>query len=115
MKIMNNLTSLRIAWRRKIITKFEAMSNNNKQAEFQKNTFGGANPVYVGDTTDTSGAFIALKAVNGDVEFNSITFTGGSQITTNITILDGDVLFGNFITQFQLANGAVLAYQAVEA
>ena len=115
MKIMNNLTSLRIAWRRKIITKFEAMSNNNKQAEFQKNTFGGANPVYVGDTTDTSGAFIALKAVNGDVEFNSITFTGGSQITTNITILDGDVLFGNFITQFQLASGAVLAYQAVEA
>ena len=76
MKIMNNLTSLRIAWRRKIITKFEAMSNNNKQAEFQKNTFGCANPVYVGDTTDTSGAFIALKAVNGDVEFNSITFTG---------------------------------------
>ena len=106
---------MRIAWRRKIITKFEAMSNNNKQAEFQKNTFGGANPVYVGDTTDTSGAFIALKAVNGDVEFNSITFTGGSQITTNITILDGDVLFGNFITQFQLASGAVLAYQAVEA
>jgi len=24
-------------------------------------------------------------------------------------------LFGNFITQFQLASGAVLAYQAVEA
>jgi len=91
------------------------MSNNNKQAEFQKNTFGGANPVLVADTTDTSGAFIALKAVNGDAELNSITFTGGSQITTNITILDGDVLFGNFITQFQLASGAVLAYQAVEA
>ncbi len=91
------------------------MRRNEKQVEFQKNTFGGANPVLVADTTDTSGAFIALKAVNGDAEFNSITFTGGSQITTNITILDGDVLFGNFITQFQLASGAVLAYQAVEA
>ena len=91
------------------------MSNNNKQAEFQKNTFGGANPVLVADTTDTSGAFIALKAVNGDAELNSITFTGGAQITTNITILNGDVLPGNFITQFQLASGAVLAYQAVEA
>ena len=98
-----------------IITKFVSMSYNEKQAEFQKNTFGGANPVLVADTTDTSGAFIALKAVNGDAEFNSITFTGGSQITTNITILDGDVLPGNFITQFQLASGAVLAYQAVEA
>jgi len=91
------------------------MSNNNKQAEFQKNTFGGANPVLVADTTDTSGTFIALKAVNGDAELNSVTFTGGAQITTNITILNGDVLFGNFITQFQLASGAVLAYQAVEA
>ena len=91
------------------------MSKNNLQAEYQKNTFGGSNPVLVDDTTDTSGSFIALKAVNGDAEFNSITFTGGSQITTNITILDGDVVYGNFITQFQLASGAVLAYQAIEA
>jgi len=48
------------------------------------------------------------------LEFNSVTFTGGWQITTNITIQDGDVLYGNFITQFQLASGAVLAYQAQE-
>jgi hypothetical protein len=90
------------------------MSYNEKQTEFQKNTFGGANPILVADTTDTSGAFIALVAVNGDAELNSVTFTGGSQITTNITLKEGVPLLGNFITQFQLASGAVLAYQAQE-
>ena len=91
------------------------MSNNVKQAEFQQNTFGGSGFVLVDDTTDTSGTFIAIQAVGGAAEFNSITQTNEAQITDNFTLSDGGFIYGNFITQFQLASGAVLAYRAQEA
>jgi hypothetical protein len=91
------------------------MSRNVKQAEFQQNTFGGGGFVLVDDTTDTSGTFIAIQAVGGDAEFNSVTQTNEAQITDNFTLSDGGIIYGNFITQFQLASGAVLAYRAQEA
>jgi hypothetical protein len=91
------------------------MSRNVKQAEFQQNTFGGGGFVLVDDTTDTSGTFIAIQAVGGAAEFNSVTQTNEAQITDNFTLSDGGIIYGNFITQFQLASGAVLAYRAQEA
>jgi len=90
------------------------MSNNVKQAEFQRNTFGAGGFDLVDDTTDTTGKFVALVVCSGGAEFNSITQTNKAQITDNFTMPAGSVVLGSFITQFQLASGSVLAYSAIE-
>ena len=90
------------------------MADNRKLDEFQRNAFGAGGFDLVNDTSDTSGTFIAIKAVGGSAEFNSITQTNKAQITTNFTLSDGDYIVGSFITQFQLVSGTVLAYNAIE-
>ena len=69
----------------------------------------------IADTTQVTGKWIAIKAINGDATLTVSTTTGtvvstGDPLVTGDKILEGDVWFGPF-TAIKLATGTVIAYR----
>ena len=78
-------------------------------------SFGAAGFDRIADTTQVTGKWVAIKAINGDATFTVSTTVGtvvdvGDQLVTNDRILEGDIIYGSF-TAIKLASGVVLAYR----
>ena len=59
-----------------------------------------------------TGSWVGIKAVNGAAELATGVTATGDDISTNIILQDGDIIYGPF-TSFNLANGGdnVIAYR----
>jgi len=67
---------------------------------------------YVSGTGVQTGSWIGIKAVNGTAELQTGLTDAGDNISTNIVLQDGDILYAPF-TSFNLQNAGdeVIAYK----
>ena len=90
--------------------------DNKGQSEFQQNAMGGkfVGRVDSGDGSQT-GTFVYLIADGAGATLTSYTIDGASQITDDWEIPAGGI-FGpfNWLTQFEVGAGQVLAFEPVE-
>ena len=78
-------------------------------------SLGAAGFDRIADTTQVTGTWVAIKAINSDAVLTVSGTTGtvvaiGDPLGNNDVIQQGDVLFGPF-TAIKLASGTVLAYR----
>jgi hypothetical protein len=88
---------------------------NKGQSEYQVNSMGGENFQVLTGTSSHVGKWTALMVCDGGAEFDEVTINDNAQVTTNFTLPAGAVLPGSLITQFKLASGTVLAFNAIES
>ena len=84
------------------INKFAVKEAGNLQ-------FGQVGFSVFSDTSAHTGEFYAIKAVNGNAVVNTAVTPLGDDLSA-ITILEGDIIYGNF-TSITLTSGKVLAYK----
>ena len=67
---------------------------------------------FVAGTAVQTGSWVGIKAVNGAAELQTGVTSAGDDISTNIILQDGDIIYGPF-TSFNLANAPdnVIAYR----
>ena len=67
---------------------------------------------FVDGITQQTGNWVGIKAVNGTAEIDTASTSAGDDISTNIILQDGDIIYAPF-TAFKLANGTdqVIAYR----
>ena len=67
---------------------------------------------FVAGTGGNTGSWVGIKAVNGAAELQTGVTDAGDDISTNITLQDGDIIYGPF-TSFNLQNAGdeVIAYR----
>ena len=67
---------------------------------------------FVDGTAPQTGNWVGIKAVNGTAEIDVASTSAGDDVTTNIILQDGDVIYAPF-TAFTLANATdqVIAYR----
>ena len=78
-------------------------------------SLGAAGFDRIADTTQITGTWVAIKAINSDAVLTVSGTTGtvvavGDPLVTGDVITQGDVLFGPF-TAIKLTSGTVLAYR----
>jgi hypothetical protein len=96
----------------------------NKANELGRQSLGQYGPLYVNNTSDITGSFVAIQMVTDTVFLSiSTTFSGGASDndlgqaldcctdTVPATFPAGFILYGPF-TNFALTSGSVIAYRA---
>jgi hypothetical protein len=88
---------------------------NYDSKEVDNLSLGAAGFDRIADTTQVTGKWVAIKAINADATLTVSGSTGtvvsiGDALGNGDKILEGDVWFGSFIA-IKLATGTVLAYR----